>query len=128
MRAVHRHHDDAPTLLFEGEGARRAQLVEDVGQRPPRHPIPARCGGAHAYRPEKFGARLALKASSASVMSSQRVSSACPRFSSSSAAAKEVTSMLACNARLDIRMPPGELAQICFVMASVWSSRSSGPV
>ena len=36
--------------------------------------------------------------------------------------------MLACKARLDNRMPPGELAQISFAIASVWSSRSSGPV
>src|SRR6202048_3046173 len=88
------------------------QFAKHFGQRPPRYPIPVRCGGAHAHRPEKFGGRLALKACSASVMSSHRVRSAWPRFSSSSAAAKEATSMLACNARLDIRMPPGELAQI----------------
>src|ERR1700739_1632197 len=99
-------------MLVEGQGACRAQLVEDVGERAPRHSIPVRCGGAHVHRPEKFGGRLALKACSASVMSSQRVSSACPRFSSSSAAAKEARSILACNGRLDIRMPPGELGQI----------------
>src|SRR5271170_7807436 len=115
-------------MLVEAQGACRAQLVEDVGQRAPRHPVPVGCGSAHAHRPEKFGGRLALKACSASVMSSQRVSSACPRFSSSSAAANEATSILACSARLESLIPPGELAQIWLAMARVCSSRSSGPV
>src|SRR5271155_2022876 len=98
-------------MFVEGQRACGTQLAEHVGQRASRHPIPMR-GGGHAHRPEKFGARLALKASSASVMSSQRVSRACPRFSSSSAAANEATSKLACNARLESLIPPGELAQI----------------
>src|ERR1700722_19643977 len=115
-------------MLVEAQSACRAQLVEDVGQRAPRHPIPVGGGGGHAQRPEKFGGRLALKASNASVMSSQRVRSACPRFSNSSAAANEATSILACNARLESLMPPGELAQIWLAMASVCSRRSAGHV
>ena len=60
----------------------------------------------------KTAGRFSLNAASASGMSAVRVSSAWPRFSSSSAAAYDEISRFACSARLDSCTPPGEFATI----------------
>src|SRR6266699_811347 len=115
LRAVDPEHAEAGLGHLEGQ---RLQLGEVRA-----------CGRGRRHRgqaPVKTAGRFSLNAASASGMSALRVSSAWPRFSSSSAAAYDEISRFACNARLDSCTPPGEFATIASARASTSPSSRSG--